>query len=529
MSETDMATRADTGMRASPWDIAATDPSRCALLIADTGESLTYGDMMRGADRIAGFFAAAGLREGDVVAFLLENRAAYVQLCWAAKLAGLYYVCMPRQVSEDDAAYILQNSGAALLVASAATAPVAGRLSARLAGTVRVLSLDGAEPGLEDFQAAVAREGGPPPADRRRGASMLYSSGTTGRPKGIRHPLTDHSPHQAPPRHRMLVEGYGFGPDTVFVNPGPFYHTAPLRFMMHVQRCGGTAIGFRRFDAETVLRAIDRHRATHGFFVPTHFVRMLALPEALRAACDTSLMRCAVHGAAPMPIEVKERMIAWWGPVIEEMYGGTESIGTTMIASADWLAHKGSVGRPSGSTEIRIEAPDGSECPPGVEGLVLMRTGKPFEYHGDPAKTAESQRPGGWATLGDIGYLDPEGYLYLTDRASSLIISGGVNVYPQEAENLLSVHPDVADAAVIGVPHPDLGEEVKALIVPRPGARPCADMAERLVAYCRDRLGPVKSPRSVDFVESLPRSDAGKIVKAELMRRYWPEGRRIPR
>lgn len=506
-----------------PWTFADKHPDKPALIIADTGAVVTYGEMMGRADRLSNVFIDFGLSAGDTVAFLLENDVHYPELCWAAKNSGLYYVCLSRQSNVPDAAYILENCGAKMLVTSSQLAQVASAALAALALPPPALIIGTASAPFLSYDEVIAAASTTRPQRSRRGASMLYSSGTTGRPKGVRVPLTDVPPTVPPARHSMLLEQYGLSAETIYIDPGPFYHVAPLRFMMHTHRVGGTVIGFSRFDAETVLRAIETYRGTHGFFVPTMFIRMLGLPEVTRRSVDVSSMRSALHGAAPCPIEVKQAMIDWWGPIIDEMYGGTEGIGQTLITSQEWLAHKGSVGRTSRECEVHVLDPDGGECPPYQPGLIYLFNGRRFEYLGEPEKTAESHHEKGWATLGDIGYLDEDGYLYLTDRQSNLIISGGVNIYPQESENILCTHPDVADVAVIGIPHSEFGEEVKAIVQLREGVAGSDEMARHLIDFCRERLSPVKCPRSVEFVSTLPRSEAGKLIKRELKRRYWPE------
>lgn len=504
-------------LRASPWDVAARTPDHPALIFADTGERRSYGQMMRNANRLAHRLLATGLQPGDCIAILMENRAEFLDVVWAAKQLGIYYVCLPVAITPDDASYIIANSGTRVLITSDQI-ETAGEIRARAGQNLLAAWMAGTPlAGFTGLDDAMASQPDTMVEGRHRGISMLYSSGTTGRPKGVRHRIEPVSPHIAPPRHAYLKPTYDYGPHTVFANPGPFYHTAPLRMMLHVQREGGTAIVYRKFDAETVLRSIEIHGATNGMFVPTMFVRMLNLPQDLRDSVDVSSMRHALHGAAPIAPVIKQQMIDWWGDCICEIYGGTESIGTTIISAAEWRQKPGSVGRASPGTRIRIEAPDGSDCAPGEQGLILMTQGKAFEYHGDPDKTAEATRPGGWATLGDIGYVDADGYLFLTDRASHLIISGGVNVYPQEAEHVLTAHPAVAEVAVIGLPDPDFGERVHGLVVLRDGI---AVDPEDLIAFCRDRIGKIKTPRTLEFIDSLPRNALGKVLKKELRQRY---------
>lgn len=510
----------------SPWAVAQRTPDKIAIRIEDTGASLTYGEMVTNANRLANHLIAQGLNQGDCISIFMENHLRYLEVVWAAKIAGLYYVCIGRQLNAADVGYIVQNSLSKVLISSAELSAVADEVAGALNGTVELLMLDGATARFAIYENALAAQPDTMPTGRVRGASMLYTSGTTGKPKGVRHDLTDASPHTAPPRHAMLIKEYGYSPDTVFLNLGPFYHTGPLRMMMHAQRAGASVIGFKKFNASAALAAIGKHRVTFGLFVPTMFVRFLALPEAERKSVDISSLKFALHIAAPCSIAVKERMIDWWGPIINEMYGGTESVGTTTINSQDWLTHKGSVGRASLGTEVHIVDDNGNECPVGTPGLVYMTMGKAFEYFNDPEKTDQSRHPNGWYTLGDIGRLDEDGFLYLTDRKSNLIISGGVNIYPQESENVLTGHPQVADVAVIGVPNADFGEEVKALVVPNFDlpADQQGKFALELLDYCQSHLSRVKCPRSVDFVASLPRSEAGKILKSELRKTYWPEG-----
>ena len=507
-----------------PREVAAVAPDRPALVMAETGATLTYRELVERADRAANLFAALGVKAGETIAVFLENNIRYAELCWAAKNSGLYYVCISAQLNVDDLDYIVRNCDARLLVASWALRDRAAEVAARLGGGVRLLMVDGAAPPFEPYEALLADQPAVPLPDRMRGASMLYSSGTTGRPKGVRMPLEPVSPSTPPRRQRFLTGPLGFSAETVFVNPAPLYHAAPLRMMMAVHRLGGTAIGFTRFDAATVLAAIARHRATHGFFVPTMFVRLLRLPEPVRRAADVSSMRYAIHGAAPCPPAIKEAMIEWWGPVVYELYGGTEGMGQTSISPAEWMAHKGSVGRAPEGVALRILDPEGRELGPNQTGLVYFANGNRFTYHKDPDQTASAYSRDGMATLGDIGHVDEDGYLYLTDRQAHMIIRGGVNIYPQESENVLIAHPQVADVAVIGVPDDEFGEEVKAVVVLESPPEDADALAVELLAWCRARLSPIKCPRSVDFVAELPRNSMGKLLKRELRRRYW-EGR----
>ena len=514
-------TQANSDACAHPRIHAQTSPEKIAFIMADTGQSLTYRELVDRFDRAAQAFNRLGLRGGDTIGILLENHIRYPELCWAAKNSGIAYVCISRHLNVEDATYIVRDSGAKMLIASAALAAVALGVAENVKG-INYLMLDGPVAPFLSYEELIAAEVPEPLPARYRGPSMLYSSGTTGRPKGVRVPWPQVPPEVSPPRSAMLIRNYGFSPATALLLAGPLYH-AIQRFMFSVQRAGGTAIGFAKFDPATTLCTIQDYRVTHGLFVPTMLSRILALPRALRESFDLSSLRFAIHTAAPCPVGVKEALIAWWGPIVYEMYGGTESIGHTFITSQEWLTHKGSVGRPVQGCRIRILDEQLREQPPFAPGVIYMNNGHRFEYHNDPEKTASAylDDDGLWATMGDIGYLDNDGYLYLTDRLAHMIISGGVNIYPQEAETVLLTHPAVADVAVIGVPHADYGEEVKAVIIPRTCSFDATEMEAELVAWCRARLSAIKCPRSVDFVATLPRSEAGKLLKRELKLRYW--------
>jgi long-chain acyl-CoA synthetase len=505
-----------------PRDVAALHPDKPAfVLVGDTDRSLSYRALIERSDRAAGLFRSLGVQPGQTVAFLLENSIHLPELCWAAKNSGLHYVCISNQLNAADVGYILANSEAQLLVTSSRMLHVVRALPG---DPLPTLLVDGDEEGFLAYETLLAAQAPLPPEEQSRGASMLYSSGTTGRPKGVRVALDGTSPSLAPRRQQMLVEEFGFGHDMVFANPAPLYHAAPLRMMMAVHRLGGTAIGFDKFDPECTLAAIARYRATHGFFVPTMFIRMLRLPDAARRSHDISSMRVAIHGAAPCPPDIKRQMIQWWGPVIFEIYGGTEGMGHTMITPSDWLAHPGSVGRPPAGCRLEIRSEAGEPLPPGETGLVYFDNGSRFSYFKDEGKTSETRSSDGFATFGDVGHVDADGFLYLTDRKSHMIISGGVNIYPQETENVLIGHPGVVDVAVIGIPDAEFGEQVKAVVEPREMPADPAALEAEIIDYCRQRLSGLKCPKSVDFVASLPRNDLGKIAKHRLRERYW-EGR----
>ncbi|MBX3595041.1 AMP-binding protein [Sphingomonas sp.] len=498
-----------------PRHVAKRHPDRAAVVMAG-GESLSYAELVRRADQTAQLFRALGVGPGETVAFLIENSVRMAELCWAAKNSGLYYVCIATHLTANEVAYIIDNSEARLIVTSRKLAELVEGIDPAIAQ----VSIDGDAGRARDYAAALAEQPATPIPGARRGASMLYSSGTTGRPKGVRMAIEDVAPEAPPRRQAMLVDAFGFGPGMVFVNPAPLYHVAPLRMMMAVQRLGGTAIIFPRFEPEAVLDAIDRYRATHASLVPIMFVRLLRLPESVRARYSLGSLRVVVHSAAPCPADVKRRMLQWWGPVIHEIYGGTEGIGHTIIGPQEWLAHPGSVGRCPPGCEIEIRDATGQSLPPGETGRIFFRNAARFSYFKDAGKTTEAVCPDGFATYGDIGRIDRDGYLFLTDRASHMIISGGVNIYPQETEEVLLCHPGISDAAVIGIPDAEYGERVKAIVEPFAMPADAQSLAAEITAFCRTRLSPIKCPRAIEFVESLPRNELGKIAKHVLRDRY---------
>uniref|UniRef100_UPI0035C9D2C6 acyl-CoA synthetase n=1 Tax=uncultured Sphingomonas sp. TaxID=158754 RepID=UPI0035C9D2C6 len=496
---------------------ARTDPDKAALIVAETGERVSYAELDSRSNRAAQQFRAHGLAAGDTIALCLENIPEFYDIAWGAQRAGLFFVCISTKLTGPEIDYILRDSGARLLVASVGLAAAVAGLGA---GAAR-FSVGGAIDGWDSWETAVAARPSTPIADERAGIDMLYSSGTTGRPKGVRVALPENPDIAAGTVLEMLARGlYGLGPDSIYLSPAPLYHAAPLRWSMTVQRLGGTVVMMEHFTPETALGAIERYRANASQWVPTHFVRMLKLDEAARAQHDLSSLKFAIHAAAPCPIPVKRAMIAWWGPVLYEYYAGSEGNGLTTIASPEWLTHQGSVGKAAYGV-LHICGEDGTELPPGAEGLVYFEGGTPFEYHNDPAKTAEARNALGWTTLGDIGRIDADGYLYLTDRKSFMIISGGVNIYPQEIENRLITHPRVADVAVIGAPCSEMGEKVVAVVQPVDMAEAGEGLANELTAWCRAELSGVKTPRQIDFTAELPRHATGKLYKRLLRDQYW--------
>jgi long-chain acyl-CoA synthetase len=503
-----------------PGEIAQKTPERAAYVMARSGHSVTFGELDARSNQAARALRELGLRKGDAIALCLENHPRFFELCWAAQRSGLQYTAISSRLTAPEVEYIVKDCGARVFVTSQRMREVADALSGPLAALDARLMMDGSAEDYESYESACSAQSTEPLPDECEGSDMLYSSGTTGRPKGVKIPNLG-LPIGSPTRLTTLMKlAYGANEEDVYLSPAPLYHATPLRFNMTMQRLGATCVLMEEFDARWALELIEQHRVTVSQWVPTMFVRMLKLPEEERGHHDLSSLRIAIHAAAPCPIPVKEQMIAWWGPVLYEYYAGTEANGFTSIDSEHWLAHKGSVGRPL-TGEIHIVDDEGNELPPRQPGAVYFGGGGRFEYHNAPEKTAGSFSPDGWSTLGDIGYVDEEGYLYLTDRKANMIISGGVNVYPQEAENVLVTHPKVADVAVFGVPNEDFGEEVKAVVQPMEMADAGPELEQELIAFCRSQLADVKCPRSVDFEAELPRHPTGKLYKRLLKDRYW--------
>lgn len=504
-----------------PYVHAERSPDKPAIIMAGSGEQRTYRELDERSNRIAHLFRSLGLQDGQAIAILMENHLSFFDICWAAQRSGLYYTCISQKLSADEAAYICADSNAQILVASPATLPLAQAIVARRPD-VRLFVAGGTTAELHDLQKAADRFPALPIVDESNGTEMLYSSGTTGRPKGIKPERPMGPLAQETGLTKIGRENYHMNGNCIYLSPAPLYHAAPLRWCMTVHRLGGTTIIMERFDAEETLKLIELHRVTHAQFVPTHFVRLLKLPEEIRSRYDVSSLRSIVHAAAPCPVPVKQDMIRWWGPIIHEYYAGTESNGYTAITSEEWLERPGSVGR-SLWGEVKICDDDDNVLPPSSEGLIYFANGPKFFYHNDPEKTKEATNRHGWTTLGDIGWLDEGGYLYLTDRKTFMIISGGVNIYPQEIENMLITHPKITDVAVIGAPDEDLGEKVVAVIQPACWEEAGDELAEEIIAYARNHLSHVKAPRKIDFIQEMPRLPTGKLPKRLIRDPYWKQ------
>jgi long-chain acyl-CoA synthetase len=516
-----------------PGTFAATTPDKPAIIMAGTGETVTYRQLDDRANRVSQLFATLGLAPGDHIAFQVGNRPVFHEILWGAHRAGLVYTAISTRLGAEETAYIVENCDAAVMIADAAQTSTLAALAPNAALEDRAGAetphlrgryvIGGDAPGWDRWEEAVATQPAVAPEAAFAGDDMLYSSGTTGRPKGIFHPVGGATLADADGVVILCQLLFGVTDATVYLSPAPLYHSAPLRFTRAIHRTGGTVVVMEHFDAAEYLDLVGRYRVTHSQVVPTMFIRLLKLAEDVRAAADVSSLETIIHAAAPCPAPVKRQMIDWWGPILWEYYAGTEGNGLVICNSEQWLAHPGTVGAPL-NCEVHIVGEDGVEKPVGESGTIYFAGGSDFEYHGDPVKTAEAHLAQGWATLGDVGCVDADNFLYLTDRKANMIISGGVNIYPQEAENLLALHPKVADVAVFGVPDEEMGEQVKAVVQPVDWSEAGPALEAELIAYCRAHLAHLKCPKSVDFDAELPRHPTGKLYKRLVKDRYW-EGR----
>ncbi len=508
-----------------PGTFAETQPDKPALIMASSGFTQSFAELDAAANRLSRLLRSAGVEPGDHVAICMENHHRFFEIVWGCHYAGAVYTACSSRLTSSELRYIVDDCGAVGFITSMYKADQAAEIADNIPNVALKLMLDGTIDGYDSYEEAVAWL---PPTplreDRLAGMDMLYSSGTTGRPKGVARQFVgaplETTPGSVVPLLQILFGATG---ESVYLSPAPFYHAAPLRFSMASQAMGCTVVAMEHFDAEHYLSLIEGHRATISQVVPTMFVRLLKLPEEVRRRYDVSSLRCIIHAAAPCPVPVKKQMIEWFGPIIQEYYAGTEGNGFVYCNSEMWLAHEGTVGTPINCV-VHICDDDGRELPRGEPGTVYFEGGSTFEYHNDAEKTSSSRHPSGWSTLGDVGYLDDDNFLYLTDRKAYMVISGGVNVYPQEAENVLVTHPKVVDVAVFGVPNDEFGEEVKAVVQPvtmPASAAEAATLAAELIAFCRSELADLKCPRSIDFREELPRHPTGKLYKRLLKDEYW--------
>jgi acyl-CoA synthetase (AMP-forming)/AMP-acid ligase II len=500
-----------------PFIFARLSPDKPAVIMSGSGERHSFAQLEERANRTAHLLRANGIERGDTVAAMLPNGTAMFDIASAAERAGLYFTAISTHLIAEEAEYILRDSGAKALFTSPCVA-AADVLAAR-ASDVPMFMINPANARFHDWRAEADRLPTTPIADEAPGSTLLYSSGTTGRPKGVRRPMPDSDIMVMPFVASLFVDVYGAERNGVYLCPAPLYHAAPLAWSMMAHRLGMTVVVMEKFDAEEALQAIERHGVTIGQFVPTHFSRMLKLPEQTRRQYNLSSLKSVFHAAAPCPVPVKQAMLDWLGPIVHEYYSGTEGVGITTIDPHEWLRKPGSVGRARGCEVLACDEA-GEPLPQGATGQIFFKGGSSFEYLNDAEKTAGSRNRYGWTTLGDVGHVDTDGYLFLTDRKSFMIISGGVNIYPQEIENLLITHPKVFDAAVIGAPDPDMGEQVVAIIQPVDPNAAGPALAEELSDYCREHLSGVKRPRRIDFIGDIPRSAAGKLMKRDLQARY---------
>ncbi|MEM9571355.1 MAG: AMP-binding protein [Pseudomonadota bacterium] len=498
---------------------AESSPESAACILAETGEKTSYRELEESTNQIAHLFRSLGLEVGDGIVVMCQNHSMYYKLLWASHRAGLYFTPISWHSTAEEAQYIIENSEAKAFIASSRFGSVAETVRSQLGNGLSYLSVFGEIEGYTVLERAMDGQVKTLIRDETAGREMLYTSGTTGRPKGVKFPLSGKPVSDtAPDDLSYIAEGYG--PGAVVLAPGPLYHASPLMSSRAMHRFGGTALVIDKFDAERTLRFIEAYKVTHLICVPTHFIRMLKLPDAVRKKYDVSSVKLIMHTGAPCPVETKYAMIDWFGPIITEFYGGTERVGGALIRSDEWLKHPGSIGKSVMGTAYVVDEATWEVLPAGETGVIYFDTGEAFAYHGDEKKTKDMYSPQGWRTLGDIGRMDEDGYIYLSDRKSNMIISGGVNVYPQEAESRLITHPKVDDVAVFGIPNEAFGEEVKAVVQPAPGVDGSVELEAELIAYCKETLAGLKCPRTIDFDKSLPRQDNGKLYKKALKERY---------
>ncbi|NIB41466.1 acyl-CoA synthetase [Pseudomaricurvus alkylphenolicus] len=509
-----------------PYIHAKNAPQHPAYIMVETGEVVTYEQLDQRSNQAAQLFRAAGLQRGDCIVIFLENHARFLELCWAAQRSGLYYTPISSRLTESEIDYIVADAKPKMFFTSSKLLSTASNVTQLKADRISCYVVDGEGEGFQSYEQARDSYPAEPISDQSCGIDMLYSSGTTGRPKGVKLPLPEGPIETLAERWKNYHTIMGFDFDSVHYIPSPLYHALPIHHAMVAQNYGGTVLIIDKFDPETALKVIEKYGVTQSSWVPTMFIRLLKLSEEIRKSYDVSSMQAMVHGAAPCPISVKEKIIEWFGPVVYEAYASTEGFGSTSITSEEWLKHKGSVGKPILGPVHIVDEVTGESLPAGKVGAIYFENPRKVEYLNDTEKTDSVKLKNGWATAGDIGYLDKDGYLYLTDRKSNMIISGGVNIYPQETENLLITHPKVFDVAVFGVPNEDFGEEVKAVVQPMDKDAGGPELERELIDFCLNNLSDLKAPRSIDFRASLPRHETGKLYKRLLRDEYWADHNR---
>ncbi|MCZ7528805.1 MAG: AMP-binding protein [Acidimicrobiia bacterium] len=510
------------------WWIAEDHPELPAIVASPSGVTLSFGELAGRAHQVVHALRSRGVVTDDIVAYALPNDVDILVWQLAAQEGGYQSIALNPALSGQELRAIVDHSGAAAVVVHTRYRERVDELSSAASIRLRV-AVAGPIDGFERVEDLVAGRPTTPPGDRAVGVPISYSSGTTGKPKAVtRRRMDGIDPSVMADGMKLFSQAFRFEPLTgVHLVSAGMHHGGCQSFYLGALNVGQALAIMGKFDAEGTLRIIQEHRVTTAYMVPTQFVRLLRLPEDVRTAYDVSSLEVVVHAAAPCPVEIKEQMMDWWGPVIWETYGGMEGA-ATIAKPHHWLAKPGTVGRPVRGVTVKILDDDGNELPPGEVGDVFIDTGPTsFEYRNDPELTASVHR-GRWFTIGDVGYLDEDGFLFLCDRAKDMIISGGVNIYPAETEGVLSTHPSVGDVAVIGVPDPEWGEQVKAVVELVEGTEPSDALAAELIAWCRSRLAGFKCPRSVEFREELPRTDGGKLMKRLIRDEYWAaEGRRL--
>jgi fatty-acyl-CoA synthase len=498
---------------------AQATPDKPAIIMGNSGKVTTYRELDERSNQIAHLFRSVGLETGDHIGMMMENDHQFLEIVQGALRSGIIFTPISTHLQRDETQYILENCQAKLFISSKKLSAVAAELVGDIPAIKNFYMVNGTVAGFDAWEEAIAGMPTTPIEDQCMGIPMLYSSGTTGQPKGVLMSTAPTDIHEIPPQLEAFAAAFGIDENTVYLSPAPLYHAAPLHYNNMILSLAGTTVVMEKFDGERALQLISEQQVTHSQWVPIMFIRMLKLPEEVRSKYDVSSLKVAIHAAAPCPVDIKEQMINWWGPIIFEYYAGSEGSGMTIIDSNTWMTHKGSVGQAIVG-ELRICDDEGEEVPQGEIGTVYFANGPAFEYHNEPEKTKKSYNKHGWSTLGDVGYVDEEGFLYLTDRKNFMIISGGVNIYPQEIENLLITHEKVADVAVFGIPNDEFGEEVKAVVQPMDWAHATDNVAHELMEWCKERLSHIKVPRSIDFMEQLPRMENGKLYKRRLAEAY---------